>query len=151
MSKRTVKPIKIFTIGFVEKSAEAFFSALRSAGVRRVLDVRLKPDSQLAGFAKRRDLPYLLGLIGVGYAHAPELAPTKELLEGYREKKIGWDEYEKLFAQVLSSREALAGFGPADLEEACLLCSEAEPEHCHRRLVAEAFRDRWDGVEIVHL
>jgi uncharacterized protein (DUF488 family) len=33
----------------------------------------------------------------------------------------------------------------------CLLCSEDKPHHCHRRLVAEYLREKWGGVEIVHL
>jgi uncharacterized protein (DUF488 family) len=37
------------------------------------------------------------------------------------------------------------------MEGGCLLCSEATPEHCHRRLVAEYLRDKWGGIEIVHL
>jgi hypothetical protein len=33
----------------------------------------------------------------------------------------------------------------------CLLCSEATPEQCHRRLVAERLAATWPGVEIIHL
>ena len=33
----------------------------------------------------------------------------------------------------------------------CLLCSEATPEHCHRRLVAEYLREKWGDVDIGHL
>jgi len=33
----------------------------------------------------------------------------------------------------------------------CLLCSEATPEHCHRRLVAERLAAYWPAVEIVHI
>ncbi len=41
---------------------------------------------------------------------------------------------------------------PKDLIDAgCLLCSEDKPERCHRRLVAEYLRERWGGLEIVHL
>jgi hypothetical protein len=41
---------------------------------------------------------------------------------------------------------------PGDvIDGACLLCSEATPEHCHRRLVAEYLRDPWGGLEIKHL
>ena len=35
--------------------------------------------------------------------------------------------------------------------DGCLLCSEDKPHHCHRRLVAEYLKHRWDTVEIVHL
>ncbi len=42
----------LFTIGFTGKNARQFFGALRLAGVRKVIDVRLKNVSQLAGFTK---------------------------------------------------------------------------------------------------
>ena len=50
--------ITLFTIGFAGKSAEEFFSALKQAGVRTILDVRLSNSSQLAGFTKKNDLIY---------------------------------------------------------------------------------------------
>ena len=33
----------------------------------------------------------------------------------------------------------------------CLLCSEAAPERCHRRLVAERLARAWPEMEIIHL
>ena len=45
--------MKLFTIGFTKKTAEQFFTALKSAGVKRIVDVRLNNVSQLAGFSKR--------------------------------------------------------------------------------------------------
>lgn len=38
-----------------------------------------------------------------------------------------------------------------ELADACLLCSEHEPAHCHRRLVAEYLQRSYPAVEIVHL
>jgi len=59
--------MKIFTIGFTKKSAEEFFTLLKDAGVRRVIDIRLNNTSQLAGFAKARDLEYFLkAILGIG-------------------------------------------------------------------------------------
>ncbi len=50
--------IKLFTVGFTQKSAREFFTALKDAGVKRVVDVRLNNNSQLAGFSKKDDLPF---------------------------------------------------------------------------------------------
>jgi uncharacterized protein (DUF488 family) len=50
--------MKLFTIGFTKKSAEKFFTRLKDAGVRRLVDVRLNNVSQLVGFAKKDDLRY---------------------------------------------------------------------------------------------
>jgi uncharacterized protein (DUF488 family) len=33
----------------------------------------------------------------------------------------------------------------------CLLCSEATPEHCHRRLVAQYLQEKWQDVQIEHI
>ena len=52
--------IKLFTIGFTKTNAENFFTELKDAGVKRVVDVRLNNSSQLAGFAKQADLVYFL-------------------------------------------------------------------------------------------
>ena len=52
--------MKLFTIGFTKKSAEEFFTHLQKAGVRRIVDIRLNTTSQIAGFAKARDLKYFL-------------------------------------------------------------------------------------------
>jgi uncharacterized protein (DUF488 family) len=72
-----MRTINLFTIGFTKRSAEAFFAALRSAGVRTVIDVRLNNRPQLAGFTRAGDLPFFLREIGnIDYVHLPELAPT---------------------------------------------------------------------------
>ncbi len=42
--------MEIYSIGFTQKTAAEFFTALSSNGVRRLLDVRLNNRSQLAGF-----------------------------------------------------------------------------------------------------
>ena len=77
--------MEICTIGFTQTTAEHFFHRLADAGVERLLDVRLNNSSQLAGFAKAKDLPYLLReLVGATYEHEPLLAPTQELLDALR-------------------------------------------------------------------
>ena len=77
--------VHLATIGFTKKSARRFFELLRESGVSRVVDVRLNNASQLAGFAKKNDLEWLLAeLCGMDYIHLPSLAPSKELLRDYR-------------------------------------------------------------------
>jgi uncharacterized protein (DUF488 family) len=143
--------MKLYTIGFTKSSAEHFFGRLRAARVRRLIDVRLNNASQLAGFAKRDDLAWFSReLCGVDTAHAPELAPTAELLGAYRRGELDWDGYAAGFATLIAGRR-IEALDPAGFDGACLLCSEASPHHCHRRLVAEHLAAAWPGVEIVHL
>ncbi len=144
--------IKLSTIGFAGHSAEEFFGKLQRAGVKTLFDVRLTNVSQLAGFAKRRDIEYFLRTIaGIGYVHEKGLAPTKEILDDYKKKRIQWAEYEERFTRLLLDRQPDKRLHPDELDGGCLLCSEREPEHCHRRLAAEYLRREWGDVEIIHL
>lgn len=144
--------MKIFTIGFTKKSAERFFGLLRSSGARRIVDVRLNNVSQLAGFAKKDDLVYFAKEIcGMGYVHLPVLAPTKEMLDRYKKDNGGWEAYEQQFIQLMRQRKIEDTVERGTLSGGCLLCSEDKPHHCHRRLVAEYLKERWGGMEIVHL
>jgi len=70
--------MEIYSIGFTQKTAEQFFSLLKHAGIRRLLDVRLNNVSQLAGFAKRQNLPFFLKEIcRAEYLHEPLLAERR--------------------------------------------------------------------------
>ena len=144
--------IRLYTIGFTQKSAEAFFTALKTAGIRRLLDIRLNNVSQLAGFAKRDDLAYFLkALCGIEYLARPDWAPTQDLLDRYRKKTLRWDAYEREFMEIIRERGIEGSIAPAMLDQACLLCSEPTAEHCHRRLVAEYLRNRLGNVVLCHL
>jgi uncharacterized protein (DUF488 family) len=145
--------IQLFTIGFTQKTAEQFFELLNHNRVNVLIDTRLKPDSQLSGFAKGRDLPYFLkNLIGCKYIHNPLMSPTDAILSAYRENK-DWDAYEVAFKALLQERNLIAHLEKAWFAEhrACLLCSEHEPDQCHRRLVAEYIQSYWGDLEIWHL
>jgi len=147
-----MEDVKLFTIGFTQKTAEVFFTRLVQAGVKRMIDVRLNNVSQLAGFAKRDDLRYFLRTVGgIEYVHRLDLAPTQEILGDFKKNKNGWPVYERAFLALLASREVEKHVKPELLHEACLLCSEAKPSQCHRRLVAEYFHSQWQNMHICHL
>lgn len=142
----------LYTIGFTSWHAEGFFTALREHRVAKVVDVRLRNSSQLAGFAKRDDLRYFLRVIcDAVYEHAPQLAPKADLLRDYRDQKVTWAEYEVAFGRILDQGTALQDLVADGVDRTCLLCSEHEPEHCHRRLVAERIAALSPNVSIVHL
>lgn len=146
--------MKLYTIGFTQKRAEEFFKLLRQNGIQRLVDIRLRPGGQLSGFAKQEDLPYFLKRLAndCQYVHTPDLAPSKEILDAYRSTS-NWELYAKRFEALMDERNIPAILDRAEFETtlSCLLCSEATPEHCHRRLVAERLASHWTNVEIVHL
>jgi len=142
----------IFTIGFARKSACEFFTKLKDASVRKVIDVRLNNVSQLAGFTKKQDIEYFLKEIcKIEYVHKPEFAPTKSILDAYKKKEIDWEEYERQFRELITERQIENLITPEQMDKACFLCSEVTPEKCHRRLVVEYLQDHRRDVLIHHL
>ncbi len=143
--------MKLYTIGFTKTTAEHFFDRLKRSGATKLVDVRLNNVSQLSGFAKRDDLKFFAETIcAIGYRHVPKLAPTKEILDDFKKRKGDWSEYESKFLDLMAERK-IEELNKDDLDGGCLLCSEDKPHHCHRRLVAEYFKDKWGDVQIVHL
>ena len=145
--------MKLFTIGFTKKSAETFFTRIKDAGVKRLLDVRLNNVSQLAGFAKRNDLQYFCKVIcGIEYMEIPQLAPTAGILTPYKNQKNGdWNLYERQFRELMRERRIEETVSREILDGGCLLCSEDTPHRCHRRIVAEYLSDKWGGVQVEHI
>lgn len=144
--------MKLFTIGFTEKSAEKFFGLLKKSGAKKIVDVRLNNISQLAGFAKKKDLEYFAKeLCGIGYLHLPELAPTQSMLDAYKKNNGDWSIYENQFLALMAQRRIEVTLERDVLNDGCLLCSENKPHHCHRRLVAEYLQNHWGKFEVQHL
>lgn len=144
--------MRIYTIGFTKKNAKEFFNLLIENEVKRVIDIRRRNNSQLAGFAKAEDLEYFLEEIAdIEYTYRPEFAPSKDLLDSWRDDKIDWNEYEKKYYESLDKKIDFDDMDHSLLEDACLLCSENKPDRCHRRLLAESIAFKKENIEIVHL
>lgn len=144
--------MNLYTVGFTKKSAERFFGMLRESRATTLIDVRLNNISQLAGFAKRDDLKFFVNEIcGMTYVHRLDLAPTQAMLDDYKKHGVKWADYEPRFIELIATRHIEETVPRALLENAVLLCSEDEPHHCHRRLVAEYLAKHWDDVDITHL
>lgn len=146
--------IILYTIGFTKKSAERFFTLLKNAGVRKIVDIRLNNSSQLAGFAKGSDLQFFVkNILGASYVHIPDFAPTKELLKSYQDKETTWAEYVHAFSEILKKRHVKERYKVENFDNCCFLCTEDTPEQCHRRLVAEYLRDANPDkeIKILHL
>ncbi len=149
--------MQLFTIGYSGKSTAEFVPLLEKAGVQLLIDIRRSNNTLYAGFTRARDLPYLLKqLCRIDYVHEPEFAPSLELLRDYqrqlRENKKDpqlWPNYVKRFHAEIATRPILARFNEhtAGLERVCFLCMEADPEHCHRRLLAEYIAANYTASE----
>jgi uncharacterized protein (DUF488 family) len=138
--------MKLFTIGYGGVAPQAFTGCLVKAGVRTVVDVRLRPDRASMGTyvkakASDKGIERLLREAGIGYRSLPELGNVFLDCDDWRER------YTALLARagdLLVSRLAEVP-GPI-----CLLCAERRPEDCHRTLIAEYLVSAAD-YEIEHL
>jgi uncharacterized protein (DUF488 family) len=140
------------TIGYEHATVRSFLDALRGADVRLLVDVRAVAGSRRPGFAKTR-LAANLEEAGISYLHLRVLGTPAE---GRAAARAGrHDEMREIFREQLATSE-----GERDLEtliglvrsgqRVCVLCLEADPEHCHRSIVADAVAARLP-VGILHL
>lgn len=132
--------VMIWTIGYQQSTQPAVIDALRQAGVDLLVDVRAVAASRRAGFSKSL-LSASAVSAGIEYLHLRGLGTPAE---GRAAARAGrHDEMARIFAahmetdtaqHDLAALKGLLGQG----RRLCLLCFEHRPEHCHRRLVAEA-------------
>lgn len=143
----------IYTMGFTQKNAETFFENIVKNEIEILIDVRLNNQSQLAGFTKGKDLAYFLKMIcRCNYNHNIIYAPTKEILQDYKNNKISWKEYEEKYNDLIIRRKVEYDFKKEyeKYSRVLLLCSEPTPEYCHRRLLAEYLQNKLD-CNIIHI
>lgn len=142
----------VWTIGYEKLLPGALVAELRAAGIERVIDVRFRPQSRRPGMSKTR-LGALLAEHGMSYEHRRALGTPPDLRHLYRTGRVaeaaaGYREHvEAGAAGELDALAAELGVGP----RTALLCLEAEPDHCHRRVVTEALQARRAGLRVVDL
>lgn len=148
MSERHV----VATIGYEAVSVQDFLDAVRDAGVELLVDVRAVASSRRPGFAKTR-LAANLDTIGVPYLHLRGLGTPADGRAAARSGQH--DEMRRIFAEHLATEPAQAELEAlAEIvrggRRVCLLCFEADPQHCHRSLVADALGAKV-ATEVRHL
>ncbi len=137
----------LFTIGYSKKTAEEFFDILRDNDIKQVVDIRRHNSNQLAGFTKQSDLPWFLDTIaGIGYTHKLALAPSEDLMHAYRKEGLPFEEFAKKLRAEFDERAM-----PKLADASVLLCSEPDPDVCHRSVAADYLAEQDSDVEVVHL
>jgi uncharacterized protein (DUF488 family) len=155
----------LITIGVYEFDLSSFLAALRAHDAGLVIDVRQRRGVRGARYAwaNARRLQAALEEARIAYSHHRELAPTTELRHlqyaaddrlgvGKRSRAVLDPEYRERYVREILDRadlDALAAELPADRTSA-LLCVEADPEACHRSLVAERLHERY-GLPVEHV
>ena len=141
--------MRIFTIGYEGATVREFITALQSAGVQRVIDVRALPLSRRPGFSKS-PLRAALDEVGIEYVHLKALGTP---LEGRTAARAGrHSEMARIYASQLELPEAIAQSAQmlvfAREKPSALLCMERDQAICHRALLIDAVAA---DAEVVHL
>ena len=144
--------LSIATIGYEGATITSFQEALRDARIDVLVDVRALASSRRPGFAKTR-LAANAGEAGAEYLHLRALGTPAD---GRAAARAGrYEEMQRIFRVQLATPEAQTALAlVADLvrqgRRVCLCCFEAEPAHCHRRIVAAALAEMLPAA-VVHL
>lgn len=136
-AQRPVAEKAIYTAGYEGKTVDEFLNLLMRAGIRRLIDVRYNPISRRYGFHKST-LAQLCNSLNIDYQHLPGLgipgsarvglSSTDSYVELFKEYRCGlsdrWDDLQKAVT-LLKSKPSV------------LVCMEANPECCHRNMLAQ--------------
>ena len=143
---------RIWTAGHSDRPLEALLELLAGPEIELLADVRRYPGSRRhPQFGEERLAP-ALAAAGIAYRHLPGLGGRRRARPD--SPNTAWrNEGFRAYADHMASEEFRAAL--AELEAAArerrtaVLCAEAVPWRCHRRLIADALVAR--GWEVAHL
>lgn len=142
----------IFTLGHSTRPIEDLLALLAEHGVGVLVDVRRYPGSRRHPQFSRDALAESLAGAGVAYVHEPDLGGRRAArpnsphtawrVEAFR----GYADHMET-PEFTAALERLIRRGSEGT--VALLCAEAVPWRCHRRLISDALVAR--GVEVRHI
>ncbi|MGC8838194.1 MAG: DUF488 family protein [Anaerolineae bacterium] len=147
--------MELYTIGYQGRDLAEVLGLLEKNHIEVVLDIRDYPHSRKEGFSKSA-LSSALSKRGIQYVHLRPLGAPSDMRREYRINH-DWEAFAKAFTQrLLTDGTALHGLDVAialvNSHTSCLLCFEADPNSCHRSIVAhEICRRNGNGLCVTHL
>jgi uncharacterized protein (DUF488 family) len=148
-------PGEIWTVGHSNHPIDTFTGLLGGASIRQIADVRRFPGSRRHPQFQREALEARLAQAGIAYHHFPGLGGRRTAREA-GSPNTGWKVAAfSAYANYMSTDQfnaaltALEDF--AQHRTTALLCAEALPWRCHRRLIADALILKgWEVRDIMH-
>jgi uncharacterized protein (DUF488 family) len=145
--------LSLFTLGHSTHSLDEFLAILAAGQIKLLADVRRFPGSRRHPQFNRDALAESLKAAGIDYRHFVDLG-------GRRSKRLpnspntAWRvESFNAYADYMQSAEFLAALdelmATAREQPTAIMCSEALPQKCHRRLISDALVAR--GWRVRHL
>jgi uncharacterized protein (DUF488 family) len=142
----------VFTVGHSTRPIEELLSLLAEHGVTTLVDVRRFPASRRHPQFSRDALAASLAGAGIVYVHEPDLGGRR----GVRPDSphTAWRVAAfRGYADYMETPEFQAALNRlahrAERETVAILCAEAVPWRCHRRLISDALVAR--GTSVLHI
>ncbi len=145
---------RIWTIGHSNRSQDDFLALLAASGIQQIADIRRFPGSRRLPHFGHDELRHALGAQGVGYVHLPALGGRRGK-PAADSPNTGWRVAQfAAYADHMQSREFRQGLHElaalAAERPTAMMCSEAVPWRCHRRLIADALLvEGWEVLDIM--
>ena len=144
---------ELLTVGHSTHALDEFLELLGSARVDLVADVRRFPGSRRYPQFGSEALASSLADAGLGYEHLPQLGGRRAVKPG--SPNDGWRVAAfRGYADHLRTPEFAAGRSRlaalAAERRTAIMCAEALPWRCHRRLIADVFvLDGWRVLDLM--
>ncbi len=135
--KRPIAALAVYTAGYEGKTVDEFLNLLMKSGIRRLIDVRYNPISRRYGFHKST-LQKLCHSLKIDYQHLPRLG----IPGSARADLDSAESYITLFKEyrcglLNRSGDLQTAISLLKSEPSVLVCMEANPEYCHRKVLAQ--------------
>ena len=142
----------VYTAGHSTRSIEELLALLAEHGVTTLVDVRRYPASRRHPQFSRDALAASLAGDGIRYVHEPDLGGRRSARPG--SPHTAWRvEAFRGYADYMETPEFQAALDRliqrSQGETVAILCAEAVPWRCHRRLISDALVAR--GITVLHI
>lgn len=144
--------MKLYTVGHSTRSLAELVAILRAHCVELLVDVRRFPASRRHPHFSRQSLERGLSAAGIGYLWLEGLGgrrPGRKDSPHTAWRVAGFSSYADHMESAEFEQAARKLLDRAREATAAVMCAEALPERCHRRLLSDWLTVR--GVQVVHL
>lgn len=143
----------VFTIGHSTREFDEVMEMLRENGVTTLMDVRSLPGSRRYPQWDRENIEAEIPE-DIGYQWAQKLGGRRYTPVGQPSSNTAWKvKAFKDYADYMATEEFAEGLDTlldlAEDEVVAIMCSEAVPWRCHRRLITDALLTK--GVEVKNI
>jgi uncharacterized protein (DUF488 family) len=131
---RSAAAADFFTIGYTGRKTEELISALQSAGVRTLIDVRQIPVSMYRPDLSKSNLRKIVEAAGMHYVHMPELGVPRDIRAKAIEtgtRDVIWTWYDRYVVEPYMGAN-LHHFLNSVEHPVAMMCVEIDPGECHR-------------------